>query len=833
MSFNDIDINMKRGSLRVEIKKLKKMKKVLSVSFASFLLTGSLSSLAISSTAKAETNAADHIVISEVYGGGGNSGATLKNDFIELYNPTDQAVSLEGWSVQYASSSGLFGANKTELKGIIQPKSYYLVQQAAGANTAAEPLPAPDTEGKIAMGSSSGKVALVRNGDTVTGKDDSDIVDFVGYGSSANQFEGDAPTDSLSNATSAQRKDPSIDTNNNKADFEVKEPAPVNSLGQTSGEGDTGTPGDGDIPPPTLRIRDIQGANHTSPFVGQKVTNIQGIVTAVEARGFYIQDDQPDKEMKTSEGIYVYTSNAGVQVGDKISIDGEVKEHGYDGELTITEMIDATVTKISSDNPVPTPILLGEGEYILPTTIIDNDSFSEFDPKEDGIDFFESIEGMYIQVDRAKVVGPTDKNGEIKVVPDNQPLDAQYTTAGGILLEEDDANPERIIIDDVIVKDEPQVKVGDSFNGAIKGVIHYSYGNFKLFNTEALPEVTEGKLEREATTIEFDKDQLTVASYNVENFSKSVGAEKTEKLAKAIVENLKNPDIVGLVEMQDNNGAANDGTTDASESYRALIDAIKAAGGPEYAFTDIAPENNQDGGQPGGNIRVGYIYNSERVQLVEDKPKGDAVTAVEVGKHGLSHNPGRIDPTNPAFENSRKPLAAEFKFKGRKVTVIANHFNSKGGDDALFGANQPPVLGSEEQRKAIAGVVNGFVEEILRKDSQANVVVLGDLNDFQFSKPLDVLKGNSLTNMIEQLPSSEQYTYNYQGNAQVLDHILVSNNLVGRAEVDIVHINSDFTEEHGRASDHDPVLVQIDLKEKKKKYASFKAVVNFIAGFIK
>ncbi|MDQ0247118.1 putative extracellular nuclease [Bacillus fengqiuensis] len=822
----------------MEIKKLMKMKKVLSVSFASCLLTGSLSSLAISSTAKAETNAADHIVISEVYGGGGNSGAALKNDFIELYNPTDQAVALEGWSVQYASSTGTFKIEyTTELEGTIQPKSYYLVQQAAGANGTAISLPTADAEGNIAMGSSSGKVALVRNGEAVTGKDDSDVVDFVGYGSSAKPFEGDAPTDSLSNTTSAQRKDPNVDTNNNKADFEVKEPTPVNSLGQTSEQpdgGDTGTPGDGEIPPPTLRIRDIQGTAHTSLYAGQTVKNIQGIVTAVEERGFYIQDDQPDQEVKTSEGIYVYhKSTTSVQVGDKVSIDGEVKEHGYDGELTITELIDTTVKKISADNPLPSPIVLGEGEYILPTTIIDNDRFSEFDPKEDGIDFFESIEGMYVQVANAKIVGPTDKNGEIKVVPGNQPIDAMYTTAGGILLEEDDANPERITIDDIIVKDEPQVKVGDSFHDAIKGVIHYSYGNFKLLNTEALPGVTEGELERKATTIEFDKGQLTVASYNVENFSKSVGAEKTEKLAKAVVEKLKTPDIVALVEMQDNNGAKNDGTTDASESYMALIEAIKAAGGPEYAFTDIAPENNQDGGQPGGNIRVGYIYNPERVQLVDDKPKGDAITPVEIGKHGLSHNPGRIDPTNPVFENSRKPLAAEFKFKGRKVTVIANHFNSKGGDDALFGSNQPPVLESEEQRKEIAEVVNGFVEEIIRKDNEANVVVLGDLNDFQFSEPLEVLKGNSLINMIEQLPSNEQYTYNYQGNAQVLDHILVSNNLAERTEADIVHINSDFTEEHGRASDHDPVLVQIDLKEKPHKHAFFKTVVNFIAGFIK
>lgn len=146
-----------------------------------------------------------------------------------------------------------------------------------------------------------------------------------------------------------------------------------------------------------------------------------------------------------------------------------------------------------------------------------------------------------------------------------------------------------------------------------------------------------------------------------------------------------------------------------------------------------------------------------------------------------------------------------------RVFVIANHFNSKGGDDALFGVKQPPVLVSEQQRVEIAKVVNGFVKEIYEADPEANVVVLGDFNDFQFSRPLQVLEGDELTNMITTLPLSEQYTYNYQGNAQVLDHILVSNHLAEKAEIDIIHINADFTKEDGRVSDHDPVLVQIEL----------------------
>ena len=283
------------------------------------------------------------------------------------------------------------------------------------------------------------------------------------------------------------------------------------------------------------------------------------------------------------------------------------------------------------------------------------------------------------------------------------------------------------------------------------------------------------------------------------------------KLAKAIAENLNQPDIVGLTEVQDNDGATNSGNTDASASYQALIDKVKELGGPTYAYTDIAPNNNEDGGAPGANIRVGFLYNPERVSLV-DAPKGTAneATAYEDGK--LTLNPGRIDPENDAFSDSRKPLAAQFTFNGDDVIVIANHFNSKGGDLPLFGKTQPAVLSSEEQRIQIAGIVNQFIKDIQSQDKNANIIALGDMNDFEFTQTLNTLKGKEMTNMIDLIPSIDRYTYAYQGNLQVLDHILVSKNLTLRTAADIVHINAAFMEEHGRASDHDPVLIQTMLK---------------------
>ena len=146
-----------------------------------------------------------------------------------------------------------------------------------------------------------------------------------------------------------------------------------------------------------------------------------------------------------------------------------------------------------------------------------------------------------------------------------------------------------------------------------------------------------------------------------------------------------------------------------------------------------------------------------------------------------------------------------------------NHWNSKTGDTPLFGSTQPPVYGSEVQRHKIANVVNDFIEEIVSENPGANIVSVGDFNDFQFSETLKIHEGEHMTNMINTVDKADRYTYLFQGNSQVLDHILVSNHLADTTKTDILHINADFTDMAGRASDHDPVLVQIDVKDKKHK----------------
>ncbi|MBA4535216.1 chitobiase/beta-hexosaminidase C-terminal domain-containing protein [Brevibacillus halotolerans] len=556
-----------------------------------------------------------------------------------------------------------------------------------------------------------------------------------------------------------------------------------------------------------ISIHDIQGEGHYSPYEDQNITNIVGIVSYVaDNNNFYMQELTPDKNDKTSEGILVYKTPHGIKVGDVVKVSGQVREcASLKTDLPVTKINASAIQVTASNQKLPLPIVIGK-DRIPPTEVIDNDSFSVFDPEEDGIDFYESLEGMLVQIENAKIVAP-QKDGEIVVIPGTMKTN---TKAGGLRISENDFNPERIFID---INDKRFVaKMGDRFEGSIKGVISYSHGNFKVLSKrEELPKLVQGSNERETTTITPNPKKLTIASYNVENFYNKKDGAKVTRLAEAIVKNMKKPDIIGLIEVQDNDGPTDSCTTDASKSAAVLITKIKSLGGHEYIYTDIEPEDKEDGGEPGGNIRVGFLYNPDRVSLMKGT-KGTATQAVGFENNKLTLNPGRIDPTNPAFHSSRKPLAAQFKFNGKDVIVVANHFNSKVGDNPLFGKVQPPVFYSEKQRIKMANVVNSFVKDIQSKKKDANIVLLGDFNDFEFSNPLLTIQGKELTNMIEKVPAEERYTYNYQGNAQVLDHILVSNNMASNTQVDILHINSGFMENHGRASDHDPVLIQTLLR---------------------
>lgn len=763
------------------------------------------------------------VVISEVYGGGGNSGATYTHDFVELYNLSDTAVDLAGWRVQYFSASGTVPANTTALTGTLAPGTSYLIQMAAGAG-GTTPLPTPDAIGSATMSSSSGRVDLLH---------DTTLVDRVGYGT-ATTFEGRAAAPGTSNTTSVSRISPCTDTDLNSADFTAGSPSPRNSA---AGPQEC-TP----VPPTPVgpeTIEQVQGAAHLSPYAGRPVDGVEGVVTVVGNSGFWMQSQTPDDDPATSEGVFVYTrGDAAVAVGDAVSVDGVVQEFrpggsGGNDNLTTTEITSPAVTVESQGNTLPDPVVLGVDRTAPPQTIEQGDPGSVeypsaiFDPNVNAIDFYESLEGMLVAVRDAQVVGPTASFGEIPVVPGNLPADAAIRTPrGGVLYSGyDHPNAMRVQLDDALLPTGtmPAANVGDTLVGDTTGVMDYSFANFKLEVTEP-PVVQPGGLQREVTEAAAP-NQLAVATFNVENLDPTDPSSKFSRLAEQIVHNLKAPDVLALEEIQDDSGPTDDGTVASDRTVQLLEDAIVAAGGPRYDARWVDPQNKTDGGQPGGNIRSVLMFRTDRGLAFVDRPGADATTATDVvavdGRPQLTYSPGRIDPTNPAWDDSRKPLVGQFRWHGQDLFVIANHFSSKGGDDPLFGRWQQPVRFSEVAQHAQARVERAFLDDLLGVDPSAKVVVLGDLNDFEFSATADILVGSGATALVDlprTLPVNERYTYVFEGNSQVLDHILLSRSLAsgpgsghGAAhatayEYDIVHTNAEFADQD---SDHDPQVVRL------------------------
>ncbi|MFF6784231.1 endonuclease/exonuclease/phosphatase family protein [Streptomyces sp. NPDC012510] len=571
----------------------------------------------------------------------------------------------------------------------------------------------------------------------------------------------------------------------------------------------------------SLRIHDIQGTTRTSPLAGQQVTGVEGVVTGVRtygARGFWIQDTRADADPATSEGVFVFTnSRPTVAVGDAVTVAGTVSEFvpggTSSGNQSVTQITRPTITVISSGNAVPAPTVIDArsvpSRYAPAGDPAAGGSIDDLTlaPSAYALDRYESLEGMNVQVADTRVVGATDPHTELWVTV--KPRENANRRGGTVYGSYTSQNTGRLQIQSLgAVADFPKANVGDVLKGTTAGPLDYNqFGGYTLVANQ-LGTLRQSGPERE-TTRRQARGELAVATYNVENLDPSDASFADH--AAAIVHNLQSPDIVALEEIQDNNGATNDGTVAADQTVKKLVDAIAAAGGPTYDWRSVDPVDLADGGEPGGNIRQVFLFNPGRVSFT-DRAGGDATTAVGVtksqGRARLTVSPGRIDPANAAWTNSRKPLVGEFSFRGKSVFVIANHFASKGGDQSLHSEFQPPARVSETQRHLQATAVNSFVKEILAKERNADVIALGDINDFEFSGTAERLEdGGALWSAFKSLPKSERYSYVFQGNAQVLDQILISPSIRRSCEFtyDSVHINAEFNDQ---ISDHDPQVLR-------------------------
>ncbi|MFE3455342.1 ExeM/NucH family extracellular endonuclease [Nonomuraea sp. NPDC059194] len=742
------------------------------------------------------------VVISQVYGGGGNSGAPLANDFVELFNRGTTPVAIDGWSVQYASAtgSGHFAANVAPLSGTLAPGQYYLVQLAPGSNPGPA-LPTPDATASIAVSASAGKVALVRSATglacngaptSCTAEQSAQIADLVGFGT-ANFFEGTGPAPGLSNTTAALRGTHGCtDTDDNAADLASGAPAPRNTAtaaapcdgGQEPTPTPTPTPSPTGEPCDTAATHEIaavQGAGDASPLAGQTV-RVEGVVTgdfqkSTELSGFFLQDATPDADPKTSEGLFAFARDTGkdVKVGDRVLVTGKVTEfNGW------TELSPVTAIDVCGTGTIPAQ------NYRL--------------PRADGTTF-EPVENMLVTFREPLTVSEhynLGRFGEVTVSSEGrlyQPTDRPGVDAAL------DAR-RTLLIDDGSSKENPAtiphtsprvVRTGDTAFG-VTGVLGYGFGSYRLQPTKPISFLrTNPRLPRPLPV----GGNVKVASLNTLNWFTTLGsrgattAEEQKRQLDKLVATLAglDADVVGLMEVENNGQTA----------LQALVDALNAKVGAGTYAALAHPFPGTD------LIHVAMIYKPARVA-----PVGAALSSQD-----------------PVF--SRPPLIQTFRRTGggQPFTMIVNHFKSKGscppsGPETDQGDGQGcwnPLR--VKQAETVLGLISSL--------DLPNPLVLGDLNAYGEEDPIDTLEAGGLASVTKRfVPAPFRYSYLFNGLAGELDHALAGKQLLRRVTgATIWHVNSDeprildyntefnppglYRPDAFRSSDHDPLLIGLSL----------------------
>jgi hypothetical protein len=642
----------------------------------------------------------------------------------------------------------------------------------------------------------------------------------------------------------------------------------------------------------------------------ETVVTIQAVVTAVDGdgprQGFYITEEasQWDSNPLTSEGIFVMTRNdagagsdlvtaaPGLQVGDIVTFSAQVMEYQAFQTMPRTVLVNMTGFSINSSNNA-LPVLVLDASRPIPNSILTgvtpdytdsaDDAGDSFDADRYALSFFETVEGMLVTVpdmvvadgfvstsggdpifqaysrvhadaDQINSRGGYTVAGDPPLSPPDTADQDDGTIYGGRHVHDGDTNPDIIELDfSGFANPYPagqleKMSMGDGL-GDVTGIVEFDFTDRKLFVTNINPESYQDTVPaRETTTLGNDDRSLTVATFNVENLDPGDGAARFEALAGIIADNMNSPDIVIIEEMQDNNGEAQ-GTTDASIGWQMLVDALNAkVPGANYQWVDQEPVNNSEGGAPGGNIRVGFLYDTNRVQLGDLAPDatiaerrqftdriGDGVR--DSGDRILFSDDMIAGEINTAdWSGTRKSLLAQFTFNGQTVFVAANHFPAKSGSGNFWQFNQnleagQPANSDFAQRNAVANDIYMMLNLIETNSGGAGVVSGGDYNDFYFYRPLEVATGYVLPDgtarvggarfdnlTVTELPEAERYSYTFDGRSQTLDHIIVNERLGAVADYDVVHVNTGYSSfgtganASPRLSDHDPAVASFDFR---------------------
>ncbi len=805
------------------------------------------------------------LVISEVYGGGGNSGATHTNDFIELYNPTASAASLTGYSVQYKSATGAAWSGKFTLSGSIPAHGYYLVMgQSGGAQ--GDALPTPDatntgvnlsaTNGNVALASSTATLSCVSSACST----DPAVVDLVGFGT-GNTYLGEGAAPAGSNTTSLSRDASNTNTLDNEDDFLALDPAPVNA----AGEGDEEEP-PADITFVDATIAQIQGTGFSSQYSTQPDTYVttQGVVTAVYgATGYHsyvIQTegtgDASDETPGASDGIAVQQASGPIPVaiGDFVEITGPVIEEFGVTKLTWDPSDADTGLVDLSGSPHTDPMALST-DY--PTTGGEREAHESELLDVSGQDF--TVSETF----------PTNQYAEIGLATGGRPLitptevaDAQDAPAIAAV---EDANYARgVVLDDGAdisyltnaYENEPlpwlsptnPVRVGAAADVVGPVVLDYQFGSWRFQPTERVTDegadvATFVNTRPENLTPQEVGGDLELATFNVLNYFPTTGEEfvanggscefhtdrvgdpvtnddcgatgprgaaevedllrQQDKIVRAI--NTLDADVVGLEEIENSVKFGKD----RDFAVATLVEALNAdAGAGTWAYAPSPAAENRPAPADEDVIRTAFIY----------KPAAAAL----VGESEIL-----IDEVN--FDNAREPLAQAFKAAGAPdadaFAVIVNHFKSKssGVDDGTGqGKANPDRIG---QAEALSAFADAFAAD---RGTEA-VFLAGDFNAYSMEDPMQVLYEDGYT-AIESDTEGEE-SYNFDGMDGSLDHILAND--VGFAMVtgaDVWTINAaesvafeysrhnynatDFyAPDVFRASDHNPEIVGLDVPD--------------------
>ncbi|KEP53510.1 endonuclease/exonuclease/phosphatase family protein [Rhizoctonia solani 123E] len=616
-----------------------------------------------------------------------------------------------------------------------------------------------------------------------------------------------------------------------------------------------------------VSIASINGDGYISPYAGQTVS-VQGLVTAKGPSGFWLADVSNATSIG-SKGIYVFSTSATVQgqvaVGDIVSL-GSARVVLYRAaadtdNIFLNELTSPTnITVLSSSNTV-TPIVIGVDHPGPPTeqySSLDDGNVFRFpnnqsqlstanltlQPAAYGLDYWQSLVGTLVTVHAPIALGYPNSYGDFwthgdwKVTGKNK--------RGGLTITSDaagatDANPEAIAIGSPLdgtrnpraAANSTGLRLGSTLSD-ITGILTYAFDTYRVLPLTA-PRVISAPdynpvptdLLANSTADAENCSTLTLGDYNVENLDPKDA--HLPVIASHIVQYLKTPDIMWLQEIQDENGATNDGTTSAKGTLDALVAAIRnasiASGGPgvNYSWAQVDPIDGTNGGEPGGNIRPAFIYKADVLEIINFS-QGTANDSAIVSGTGsnvtLNFNPALVSPEDSAFVSSRKPLVAHFRVRATNATLwsINVHQASKGGSSPLEGDWRTPANGAITARIAQAKVTSGFIKTILDADPTANVIIAGDFNEFLSTpvafEPYYSVGMRDLDVVVNHDPV-ERYTYIFDMNTQQLDHALASpaiwNSTGTKVEWEHVHVNTWRETTALRASDHDPSVGRIRL----------------------